>query len=185
MAQRKPTISHNQDNNFALKWTLDEIEKALISVLEYLREDKNGTKTTYIGKVLWDIGLRDSINLYPEIWNYWEHTLEKPIGCTEEDESSKTREKRESVFKLHKNISNGIQARMIDRCLNSKSNPAMSIFILKNQGWSDTIDYTSGGEPIKQISGIDIKVLNTNPLVELDQHGNIINDQKKLTDNGE
>lgn len=186
MAKRKP---HNFNNNFAMKWTLDEISKCLEYITDWLRDDKNGKDCIYIGEALAEVSFIHNIHLYPEVWNYWKNILTKPIGCKPEDESPQTNQKRESVFKLINNIDAFIQSRMISRTLKFKANSTMAIFILKNQGWKDEniVDHRTKGEEIKGFNGeVIYKVFNTNPNIKIDDKGNVLKDlTKQIAETGE
>ena len=174
--------SYNKDNNFALKWVPEEIKRVLDAMITWLSEDPKGLKCQYIGEAVSEIGLQLGIPMYNEIWSYWKHTAREPIGIKAENESQETKAFRAKVFKTIKNIEDLIQSRMVSGAMRMKTSVPMSIFILKNQGWSDQqhLDITSDDEKIGAFDGeLKVKIINTNPDITLDEDGNIVKDDTK------
>lgn len=166
--------SYNNGNNFALKWSLTEIEKKVKELMELLTESKEGEKIIYIGEALSNVGL------YKDAWAYFSKVVQEPIGCKAEDESKGSRDKREDVFRMIKKVEDLMQARLVEKALGRKVSTPMAIFILKNQGWSDQQqhDITTGGEKIESVpTELRVRVINSNEKIHFNEDGSIKEDK--------
>lgn len=163
-----------EGNNFNLKWTLEKIEELIQEAFDWINSnDKEAQKVIYVGEI------RAKFGMYRDQWDYFKKVLQSPIGVAEEDESQETKERRSKVFGKLKRIEEICRSRMISKAINMKASAAMSIFVLKNAGWTDqqNVDLTSQGEKMDSLNGkISVSVVNTNADIEIDEEGNIVRD---------
>ena len=178
-------------NKFGQKWTLKLIEEDIKLILDYLIEDTIGKKSLFISEVLAEVSTKNDINLYRQLWYHWQNILKDAIGCKSEDESDETKDRRLIVLDTIQRIDNILEGRIVSSALKMKTNTHMTIFVLKNskRDWSDQqqLDLTSKGERVKQFDGtVQIKVLNSNKNVEIDDDGNVTKDDtKQIAENSE
>ena len=164
--------SFMQDNEFALNWTIEEIEKKVNEVVAYLHSEE-GKKEIFLTRIT------SHCDMYPDQWLYFKKIVKKPIGGNKDKESKHSREKRAHVFRMIKKVDGELQGRLVDKGLRMKTSAPLTIFILKNQGWSDQqhLDVTSDGEKIENDGKVEISVINTNPNIKLDAKGKVIEDK--------
>jgi hypothetical protein len=74
-----------------------------------------------------------------------------------------------------------METRIAKNALNRKTSTPMAIFMLKNNhGWKDEQkhDHTSKGQQMTSFNGpVQVQVFNSNPNVEFDDDGNLIEDK--------
>ncbi len=176
---KKIGIPFEENNTAALKWKADEIFKTLDGIYKWLTEDTEGKKCQYIGEAIAKISITLDLDLYPDVWAYWKRVSQSPIGVETDKESQQSKAERTRVFRLIKRIESILQARMVSGAMKMKTSVPMSIFILKNQGWSDQqhLDVTTDGGKIDRDTTLNVNVINTNPNVKLDDKGNVIEDK--------
>ncbi len=171
-------------NTFNLKWTLNEIEKNVKLIRDYIFEDTKGKKCMFIGEAIAEVSIKNKLNLYRKLWYHWQDVLKTSIGCKSEDESDETKDHRAIVLNTIENIDNVIESRLVSGGIKGQTNSTITVFVLKNskRGWNDqqNVDLTSGGEKVKQFDGtVQIKVLNTNKHIDFDDNGDVIKDDTK------
>lgn len=156
-------------NQYARKWNLPQIEKLVNEIHQYVKEND---KEYYVGTILANFGYDR------HILNNLTMVVEKPIGCTEEEETKETKERREEVLSTIKKIDGIMEARLVQTALKQKSSVPLTIFLLKNRGYSDKQehDHTTNGKDIN-LKPLQVQIFNSNPKVEFDEEGNIIRDE--------
>ena len=161
-------------NQFHKYWEIKKIISVLELIEVWLLQSEKGKTCQFISEALVEAGNEIGEHLYRDVWKYWQKiTSDAP----ETPESTKTKEERLSAFRMIKRIDALIEGRLISRSLANKSNAAMAIFILKNQGWSDQqrMDITSGDQKIES-GPAQVSIINTNQRIKFDDQGNIISD---------
>lgn len=98
-------MAGHKGNTNAEKWTLDEAQKFINSVYEYVKDNRDCSSLT---EALTELGQYDAVLIYLE------NKFDK------------------IVFQSVKKAKDIIKQRIIKKGLDNKYNPTMSIFILKN-----------------------------------------------------